>query len=443
MASAKEPALEGMLAGTKYVPVRLLGRGGMGLVVEAVVSGLGKRVAVKLLSSPSGAPATAFEEDRLRVEAETLAHLESPHVVAVHDIGRTPKGQLYVVMELLRGQSLSEEVRHRGRLSVEVALLFARQVLLGLAKAHALGVVHRDVKPANVFLANGPDAYAPRTAKVLDFGVAKVLADAGHSPEGPRGPAPPMLPTAEGFLMGTPRYFSPEHVSSGPFDARTDVYGVGLLLYVMLTGRGPFDDETGLAGFARAAAHDPPPPPSTFAPDVVSAELDALVLKALEKRPERRYSSAKDFIAAIDACGARAPSAADRARPLPASRRSASGPPPALGPSSGAPSPSGSLPPPSRQLVTELIGDPSAPPAAFTPPRSPPLSPPAKREAPDDDPAARSGAARVRRKLADVPRTPVRRKLVKVGPFAVAMLVTLLAIGAVIAVVAWAAAAPR
>jgi len=297
--------LSQLLDGTPYRATRTLGRGGMGVVVEAMHTQLGKRFAVKLLSPPSGAPVTAFEEDRLRVEAQALANIASSNVVSVHAIGRTGAGQLYVVMDLLQGHSLADELAERGRFPVEEALSIARDALVGLQSAHQLGVVHRDIKPANLFLVRQPSSARGYSVKVLDFGVAKITEVAQRG-----GIDAPVIPTQDGYFMGTPRFFSPEHVVYGPFDARTDVYGIGLVLYITLTGRGPFDEETGLSAFALAAATFPPPPPSRFAPDRVDAALDALILRALEKRPDARYADAEAFIQAIDLYLAR-----DRAEP--------------------------------------------------------------------------------------------------------------------------------
>ncbi len=306
------------------------------MVVEAEHRTLGKRVAVKVLANIDGEPPTEKEEDRLRVEAETLGRIANPHVLEVTDLGRSPGGQLYVVMELLRGRSLAEELKARGRLAAAEAVGIALHVLRGLSAAHAIGVIHRDLKPANIYLSDpvgavsASDPLRGRMARVLDFGVAKVLGAA----DGPRGP---VHPTAEGMVLGTPRYLTPEHLGVSPVDQRTDIYGVGLLLYVMLTGRGPFDDERGMAGFARAAAYDPPPPPSSIAP--VPPALEAIVLRCLEKEKEARYASADALIAALTPFLLPAPHV-----PQPAPLRSEPH----------------ATPRPQRQLATELLPDPRA-----------------------------------------------------------------------------------
>ena len=391
--SAGEPEAEEevRLDGTNYRATRVLGRGGMGVGVEAIHKELGKRFAVKLLSPPGGAPVTHFEEDRLRVEAQALANIESPHVVSVHHIGRTSAGKLYVAMDLLDGQSLAAELAERGRFPVRDAMLIARDALAGLHAAHKLGVVHRDIKPANLFLAHQPDSPRGHVVKVLDFGVAKITEVAQR-----HGIDAPVIPTQDGYFMGTPRYFSPEHVTYGPFDARTDLYGIGLVLYVTLTGRGPFDEEKGLSAFALAAATSVPPPPSRFAPDRVDAALDALVLRALEKRPQDRYPDARSFINAIDSY------LASIEEPAPAPK---------------APEVAAEQPRSSRRVVaTELIEEPSrvvADPMAWAP--TVPLDPPAVVDA-ASSPKARPARPR---------RAKQRGEPFRARPFVIALLVTM------------------
>jgi serine/threonine-protein kinase len=336
------------LEGTPYRSIRLLGRGGMGVVVEAEHRILGKRVAVKVLAGEAGKPASAMEQDRLRVEAEALGRISSPHVVTVSDIGTSPGGELYVVMELLKGRSLAEEIRERGRLPEGEAIAYALHVLRGLSAAHAIGVVHRDLKPANVYICapfgkiDPADPAAGKQARLLDFGVAKVL-------ESSMGPRPPEHATAEGMVLGTPRFLSPEHLGVADVDERTDVYGAGLLLYVMLTGRGPFDGETGMAGFARATAYDEPPPPSKFAP--VSREIEGIVLKCLKKKKAERFRSVDDVIQALGGVGKKTMMMMT--------------PPPAR-------------PTPSRQVVTEFMlspGPAAPPPTAAAPAPAAPAQP--------------------------------------------------------------------
>jgi len=283
------------LDGTPYRVIARLGAGGMGEVVEAEHRALRKRVVVKLIHEVlSRDPRFA---DRLRVEAQALAALSSPHVVAVSDLGRTPEGRAYLVMERLHGCTLREELDLRGPLPVGEAVVVARQVLSGLSAAHRLGIVHRDVKLENVFLC-AADERGQRVVKVLDFGIAKVL-----RPEAAVSPlAPPQYPTEEGTLVGSPRTVAPEQIRCQRVDARTDVYAVGLLIYALLVGRGPFAQNDMLA-LLNAHLLEEPAPPSLLARQGIPAELDRAILRALAKRPEHRFQSAAEFAAALEGIG--------------------------------------------------------------------------------------------------------------------------------------------
>ncbi|MEP7123532.1 MAG: serine/threonine-protein kinase [Byssovorax sp.] len=276
------------LAGTPYRALGELGRGGMGEVLEAQHRGLNKRVVVKLLHRQfANDPRFA---DRLRVEAQALAAVSSPHVVSVSDLGQTPEGRSYLVMERLHGRTLREELDAQGPFSVLEAIRVTRQVLAGVAAAHRLGIVHRDVKLANVFLCSPVDQGAP-VVKVLDFGIAKVL----HSKMSPAALPSPIYPTEQGSVVGSPRTMSPEQLRCGPVDARTDIYAVGLLLYTLLVGHGPFDQVHDMLDLLNAHLRQIPKPPSSFAHQYVPPELDLAVLKAIAKRPEQRFQSAELF----------------------------------------------------------------------------------------------------------------------------------------------------
>jgi serine/threonine protein kinase len=284
------------LRGTPYRTVAPLGQGGMGEVVEAAHIELGKIYAVKLLHPDlRGRPDVA---DRMRVEAQALALVQHPNLVAVHDLGRTPDGRAYLVMERLYGRTISEELRARGTLPPAEAIDYACQALAGLGAAHAAGIVHRDVKPANLFLCDWENGR--RAVKVLDFGIAKVI---GGSRRGAL--APLAFPTERGVVLGTPRFLSPEQARGGAVDARTDIYAIGAVLYWMLAGRGSFEPAAGLREATGVGAPEPPRPPSAWAPGVVSPELDAAVLRALAQRPEDRFASAEAFARELERVAAR------------------------------------------------------------------------------------------------------------------------------------------
>ena len=277
-----------VLAGTPYKALGELGRGGMGEVLEAQHRGLNKRVVVKLLHRQfANDPRFA---DRLRVEAQALAAVSSPHVVSVSDLGQTPEGRSYLVMERLHGRTLREELDLRGHFPVAEAIRVVRQVLSGLAAAHRLGIIHRDVKLANVFLCAPVDQGAA-VVKVLDFGIAKVL----HSKMSPAALPTPVYPTEEGSVVGSPRTMSPEQLRCRTVDARTDIYAVGLLLYTLLVGRGPFEHVQDMLELLNAHLREVPKPPSSCAPQYIPAELDRAILKAVAKRPEERFQSAELF----------------------------------------------------------------------------------------------------------------------------------------------------
>ncbi len=294
-----------LLAGTPYRMVAPLGRGGMGEVVEAEHVALGKRVVVKLLHLTLADRPDLV--DRMRVEAQSLARLVHPNLVAVTDFGQTPDGRTYLVMERLYGRTLREELKDRGPLPAGEIVDIGRQALAGLSVAHEAGIVHRDVKLDNLFLC---DALADgrRLVKVLDFGIAKVLANAGDG----RAPAPLAFPTEEGVSVGTPRFFSPEQARGQPVDARTDIYAMGAVMYALATGRGPFDHKATIYELTRAHAMEPPPRPSEVASATVHPELERVILKALEKKPEDRYPSAAELSAEL----ARVSSALDPLRGL-------------------------------------------------------------------------------------------------------------------------------
>ncbi|HRI67011.1 MAG TPA: serine/threonine-protein kinase, partial [Polyangium sp.] len=267
-----------LLDGTPYRFIAPLGRGGMGDVVEAEHVALGKRVVVKLLQERHAHRPDYV--DRMRIEAQALAKISHPNLVQVTDFGQTAQGRTFLVMERLRGRNLREELEERKVLPVLEAMNIVRQSLQGLAAAHDAGIVHRDVKLENLFLCEPTGGSHRRTVKVLDFGVAKVIGLTGENT-----PLPLAFPTAEGVAMGTPRYFSPEQARGREVDWRTDVYAAGIVLYTLITGRGPFDRHTTLLELTRAHAFEQPEPPSRIAGQFVPPELDAAVLKALAKEP--------------------------------------------------------------------------------------------------------------------------------------------------------------
>jgi eukaryotic-like serine/threonine-protein kinase len=275
-----------VLEGTGYRVVRRIGSGASADVFEAVNEG-GDRVAVKVLRASLLGSREAH--GRFQRETRALASVQHPNLVGILDAGATASGQPFLVMPLLEGETLRERLR-RGTMGPTAAAAAMVQVLAGLAEAHREGIVHRDVKPANIFLAT-------EGAVVLDFGIAK-LSDCT------------MDLTGEAHVVGTPRYLAPEQILAGPVDGRTDLYAAGVVLFEMLAGRGPFD--AGLpAADPRAdvleelQAHVSQRPRNVRDFALVSAELDAIVSRAIEKRPSHRFPCASAFGLALERARAR------------------------------------------------------------------------------------------------------------------------------------------
>ena len=252
-----------------YRVLRLLGRGGMGAIYLATDETLGREVALKVML-PEAAAVPAARERFLR-EARAAAGIEHDHVVAIHHVGEE-SGVPFIVMPLLRGETLADRLKRDGHLTAAEALRVGREAALGLAAAHARGLVHRDVKPANIWLEAGTGR-----VKVLDFGLAR-----------PDDPERQHL-TQTGTVMGTPAYMAPEQAAGDPVDHRADLFSLGCVLYEASTGTRPFVGTTVLAVLTKIATHTPPPA-STVA-DVPLA-LSDLIARLLAKRPAGRPQSA-------------------------------------------------------------------------------------------------------------------------------------------------------
>ncbi|MEM1034333.1 MAG: protein kinase [Myxococcota bacterium] len=278
--------------GDRYRMVEQLGSGAMGVVWRAVEANSGREVAIKVLLGHLVGPFA----DRFRLEAELMAELDHPSVIEIYDYGFTASKRPFLAMEFLRGKALRELLRAheklRAPIPVGVAVQITRAVLQALAYCHGRGVLHRDIKPDNIFVLDG-DLNAGRV-KLLDFGVAKAIRD----DEGDVQVQPLQRPTAEGQLLGTPFYMAPEQIRGKPVDHRADLYSVGVLLYVLLTGRRPFN-QAAFDQLLIAQVAEPPAPPTTHRP-TLSAGLDWVTLKALAKSPDNRFASADEMIAALD-----------------------------------------------------------------------------------------------------------------------------------------------
>lgn len=283
-----------LMAGTSYRPVRRLGEGAMGEVWEAEHIGLRRRVVVKLIRREY-AWTEGFLE-RLRLEGRALAAITPhPHIVAVNDLGETSDGRGFLVMELLTGRTLREELAARGSFPVAEAVKLGLQLLDGLSVAHRAGILHRDIKLDNLFLCDAPRA-EEYTLKILDFGIAKVISVSGEA----NGAQLPQQLTKQGTTLGTPRFMSPEQAQGGTIDRRTDLYSTGIVIYMLLTGQDPFQHHKGVFSVLKAQADEIPRPPSAVAPQPIPAALDRAILRALEKRPADRFESAEAFMAELE-----------------------------------------------------------------------------------------------------------------------------------------------
>jgi serine/threonine-protein kinase len=279
-------------AQTQYRNVKRLDAGGMGEVFVVVHRHLNRTFVAKILR----AALTQHPQvvDRMRLEAQALGRLNHPNIVSVVGFGTSTDGRPFLVMEHLRGRTLRAEFEARGALPLAEAVAFTLELLAGLSAAHALGIVHRDIKPDNLFITAAPSGV--RALKILDFGIARVLPGAPVA-----APRPLALPTESGAVIGTPRFLSPEAAVGAKVDARADLYCAALVLYTALAGRGPFDHVQDRARVVQAHVSETPLPPSHFAPNHVPPALDELVLRALAKDPASRPPTAQAFAAELEA----------------------------------------------------------------------------------------------------------------------------------------------
>jgi serine/threonine protein kinase len=262
----------------RYRLKRLLGQGGMGSVWAAHDEKLRRDVAIKLVTERISDSEQAL--GRFEREAMSVARLRSPYITQIYDYG-IEDGSPYIIMDLLEGEDLKELLAREQRLSMDQTAQVVVQVAKALHAAHATGIVHRDLKPANVFVAT---EHGEQVCKVVDFGVAKALNDLADDSD----------TTAEGVLLGTPRYMSPEQAHGAKqVDHRTDLWSLGVIAYLCLTGRLPFV-AVGTGHVLVKICTEEPPPPSEIN-DALPPEVDAFMLQALAKDPEERFQSAREM----------------------------------------------------------------------------------------------------------------------------------------------------
>ena len=295
-----DPLIGTTIAGRYQINARI-GTGGMGTVYRAEQAGLGRPVALKVLKRELVSDRETVA--RFHREAKAMSLLQHPNTVHVFDFGEDPSaGHLYLAMELLEGDLLTHKVESGELVELEDAIQITREILRSLAEAHGKGLVHRDLKPDNIYLARVEGAPRP-IVKVLDFGIAKVF----------REDAQPIdqLQTQAGTVFGTPRYMSPEQAQGKTLDPRSDLYAVGVLLYQMVVGHCPFIDDDAVVVMAKHI-RDRVEPPRAAAPErPIPQSLDRIVMKALEKSAADRFPSAEAFELAL--AGAREDVAAEKA----------------------------------------------------------------------------------------------------------------------------------
>jgi len=286
----------------RYKVLEVIGTGAMATVYAAEDTRLGRKVALKILR-PEQAQDDTFRA-RFKREAEAVASLNNPAIVAVYDTGSYNPSQgggesasseegtaiPYIVMEYVEGHTLRSILSRGGHLPVRDALGYSEQLLGALQYSHSMGIIHRDIKPANIMvlertsedIAKGQ----PGQIKVMDFGISRAIEEAGEAL------------TKANVVMGSARYMSPEQVSGKEVDARSDLYSAACVIYEMIAGRSPFDAESNV-DLAAKHLSDAPEPPSKFTPLEVPAGLDAVILKGLAKNPDKRYQSAAEFAQAL------------------------------------------------------------------------------------------------------------------------------------------------
>ncbi|MFO0694191.1 MAG: serine/threonine-protein kinase [Polyangiales bacterium] len=281
--------LIGRVINDRYKISTMIARGGMGKVYRAEQAPLGRQVALKVLNPNYQGDNDPEFHKRFFLEASISAKLTHPNTVTIFDYGRTEDEIYYIAMELLEGRTLHRALRDEAPFEPHRALHIARQICRSLREAHQMGVIHRDLKPANIFLVRHGDE--SDFVKVLDFGLVKDLDKEGEDL------------TQTGLFMGSPKYMAPEQIRGEKVDGRTDVYALGVILYEMLTGKVPFDRPNSV-NILMAHVHEAVPNMNDINPGAhVPPALQGVVMKAMAKKLDDRYSGMDEFINALKEAG--------------------------------------------------------------------------------------------------------------------------------------------
>lgn len=267
---------------------RIIGRAGIGAmstVYKAIQLSMNRIVALKILRNDLGSDKAVVQ--RFFREAKATSLLKHPNTITIFDFGYSEEGLLYIAMEYLEGKLLSTILEMERQIDIPRAVKIVFEVALSLAEAHRKGIIHRDLKPSNIMITQ---IEGQEGVKVLDFGIAKII----------RGDLKiATMETQDGTIFGTPRYMSPEQAKGENLDHRTDLYSLGVIFYQMVTGVTPFDDEDAIVIMAKHIK-DPPTPPSKIRPDlIIPVEVEAIIMKLLEKDRNKRFQSAEELILAL------------------------------------------------------------------------------------------------------------------------------------------------
>src|SRR6478609_880628 len=283
----------GTLAAGRYRIQKLLGEGGMGQVYLAEHVAIEKRVALKILRSEFAAKGDIVT--RFQQEAISASRIKHPNVLDVFDFGQLENGRFFLAMEFLEGNDLADELSRRRVLDAASGIRISMQMCRALAAAHANGVVHRDMKPENVFLQRTGDG--EEIVKIVDFGIAQLK----PSNEEAAAQSAHRRWTRTGMIFGTPEYMAPEQASGKHADLRCDIYAVGIILFELFTGSVPFTGDTFLGVLAKHLNDVPPAMQAVYPGLQLSPELEAVVLRTLAKDPTHRYQTMNELAAALAA----------------------------------------------------------------------------------------------------------------------------------------------